>query len=158
MRMTADDATTQPQRAGFRAVAHGDDPVPPEVLRAAREALTHRPSGSEVAALCGDSLDDDRSAGGPVRTTGRRLLFRTTSQDIAVAVVLEVTRDLGRCGLVGWLEPPGPEHIVVNHAEGRTLAVVDPAGRFAASDVPSGPMSLGCEAAGVTVETEWARI
>lgn len=150
--MTSDDAM-EPLPARLRVLGCGDDPVPPQVLRAALEALTHREPGSKVAALSRDSLDDPPTDP-PTGATGRRLLFRTTSQAVAV----EVTRNHGRCGLVGRLEPPGADHVVINHVEGRTVAVVDTAGRFAASDLPTGPVSLRCRAGGVTVDTEWSSI
>jgi hypothetical protein len=119
-----------------RAALDETDPVPPEVLEAARASLTWLTVDAELAMLAEDS-----AAFAGVRSTveaPRILNFECATG----AVVLEVTRrgDLRR--LLGHTDRVA--HVEIRHSAGAIEIDTDEHGRFRVDEVPAGPISVRC--------------
>jgi hypothetical protein len=141
----------------LRALAAAHDPVPPEVLAAARGSYTWRTIDAELAAIVYDSaLDVERLTAVRSADTVRLLTFETAE----LAIELEVTPAAGGRRILGQLVPPGPGFVELRHGGGLLELEADELGRFAADGVEPGPVSLRCrrEREGTAVETEWVTI
>lgn len=139
--------------AELRSVASRFDPVPPAAVLAARSALAWRSLDAELAELTADSAVDGevlaqvRSAGGPTL-----LAFDAPT----LTVEVEVTVAGGRRQVRGQVVPPRAGRVEARHPGGRVEVAADEVGRFAVDDLPSGPVSLRCQAGdGRWVETDW---
>ncbi|SEG86448.1 hypothetical protein SAMN04489712_11986 [Thermomonospora echinospora] len=120
-----------------RAVAFLD-PVPPESLRVAREALVFRALDAELAELAFDSLDDAAPVRGPGRAQGPRFLtFRAGETTIEVEVTDPPRRIVGRLIPADTAEP-----VRIRRPGGSTTVTVDALGRFTAPLSGPGPFSL----------------
>ena len=142
----------------LREVVRKADPVPSDVEDAARATFTWRTIDAELAELAYDSLlDDDRLAGVRGDSAPRALTFEGPS----FGVELEVAEDGGLRRLLGQLVPPGPAQIEVRHSGGLLRLAADAVGRFAASGVAPGPVSLRCivqGSDGPPLETAWVTV
>lgn len=150
-----DKATPEDVRllAELRSALGRVDPVPDEVVSAARGSFTWRTIDAELAQLTYDSALDENALVGVRTSMGSRLLsFEAASVTIEVSV--EETPSGRR--LVGQLAPPRPATIAVRSA-GRTIeARADDLGRFAAEGVEPGPLSVRVDFEdGRRFETEW---
>jgi hypothetical protein len=137
-----------------RAAGRFDSP-PAAVLEAARESFTWRTIDDELAALAFDSLVDQAATA--VRSSGGPRLMTFTAPGLSIEV--EVSPVGPRRHLVGQLVPPQAARIDVRHADGITTVEADRLGRFSASAVSAGPVSLRCHLAATPaappVVTEW---
>jgi hypothetical protein len=133
------------------------DPVPDEMMAAARAAFVWRTLDAELAALTYDSSADDRELAG-VRgaATARLLTFEAPEMTVEVEATAAGT---GR-RLIGQLVPPQRGEVEVRHPGGSTTVQADELGRFWADGVAPGPVSLRCRgrAAGITVVTDWVLV
>ena len=155
------DETTEPEEAdaplmrALRSAATKLDPVPTAVREAARASFTWRTIDAELAELAYDSvLDDARLAGVRSGEALRTLTFE--GPDVTVEV--EVTEIGDRRRLLGQLVPPQAGRIEVRHPAGVVTVEADEIGRFSASGVPAGPVSLRCrvrDSEGSPLETSW---
>lgn len=127
------------------------DPVPPEAVAAARSAIAWRTMDSELAELTADTSVEPQLAG--VRSVAAPTLLTFDAQDLTVEV--EVLEDPRGRRLLGQIVPPGPGEVEVRHAGGLFAVTADQMGRFAASGVSSGPVSLRCQVGARVVETDW---
>ena len=119
----------------LRPLALRDDPVPPEVLAAARAAHTWRRIDDELAELVEDSLT--LAAG--VRGTAGRLLTYSLGD---LTVELEVSGEDGQVRVLGQLVPPVAARVRVEQT-GRSVQVdADELGRFRAVGLHPGPTRL----------------
>lgn len=150
--MTTDHALLARLRSTFEAA----DPVPPEAVEFARTSLSWRDPASALAELITDSLTDAalvraRRAGGP-----RLLTFEADGLTIEV----EVAENGEKRRLLGQLVPPSRAEVVIRWANGQTHVNADEIGRFSASDIPAGPVSLSCTLDHATkpVATSWVSI
>jgi hypothetical protein len=152
LRSDEDDALWQE----LRMVIQKGDPVPPEVLQAARESFTWRTIDAELAALTYDSAVDDPATSVVRGLEGPRMLSFEASE---LSVELEVTAVGARRRLVGQLVPPQPARVEVRNRAGRSLVQADELGRFRIEEVAAGPSSLRCHLTGphgtVPVVTDW---
>jgi hypothetical protein len=114
------------------------DPVPDHVLAAARAALGWRTLDAELAALVEDSAEQPLAG---VRGGGPRLLT-FEADDTAVVVEVSAVGDARR--LLGQLVEPRAARIEVRHPGGTTTVDADDLGRFAAAEIPAGPVSIVC--------------
>ncbi|HEU4674922.1 MAG TPA: hypothetical protein VFS29_02975 [Motilibacteraceae bacterium] len=114
------------------------DPVPEPVLGAARAALGWRTLDADLAALVEDT--SERPLAG-VRGDGPRLL---TFEADDTAVVVEVRAVGSARRLLGQLVEPRAARIEVRHPGGTTSVDADDLGRFAAAEIPAGPVSIVC--------------
>jgi hypothetical protein len=145
-----------------RALQH-QDPVPDDVVEAAKATFAWRTIDAELAALTFDSVADADALVG-VRSGGgggpRALTFEY--EDVVVEV--EVTEHGGRRSLVGHVAPAPLDWVEV-HQGGRTEAVrheADAHGRFQVPDLVAGPFRLLCRfgtgARWPVMLTEWVTI
>ncbi|MBO0827196.1 MAG: hypothetical protein J2P24_05380 [Streptosporangiales bacterium] len=150
--MTIDQALLAQLRSAFESA----DPVPPEAVAIARSSLSWRDPDTALADLIADSLMDaaqvrTRRAGGP------RLL---TFEAAGLVIEVEVAEDGESRRLLGQLVPPSRAEVVVTWPNGQISVNADEIGRFSASDIPAGQVSLTCtlEDATVPVTTSWVNI
>jgi hypothetical protein len=130
------------------------DPVPAEVVSAAKASYTWRTVDAELAALTFDSLFEDAGAGLRSSTGLRSLTF-----EVGDAVVeLEVSE--GSPGELEGQVMAGDVSAVEAQRPDETRAVsLDHAGRFRLTGVLPGPLRLVVRlATGQTVVTEWVTI
>jgi hypothetical protein len=117
------------------------DPVPSEVVAAAKESFTWRSIDEELAELVYDStFDGDLLAG--VRaggTVGRQLTFEAPGLVLEVEVLDGPDREL-TCQIV----PPQPATLELRHRNGSICLERDDFGMFHMTEVPVGPVSLRC--------------
>jgi hypothetical protein len=134
------------------------DPVPPDVVDAARSAIAWRRMDAELAELLYDSVEDQAALAGVRSEGGPRLL---TFEAAEISVELEVTPSGDERRLVGQIVPPGEARLQVRHPAGVVEVTADALGRFATGALPAGPVSIRLEPAGAghgPVETGWVAI
>lgn len=139
----------------LRTAGNQFDPVPAAVSAAARAAFAWRAMGGELAELIYDSwVDDSALAGVRGSSDTRQLTFE------APGLTVEVEVGEGAAPrLVGQLVPAYPGTVELRHGGGSLTVAVDDTGRFAAENLPAGPLSLRCTAdASSPVETEWVAV
>ena len=137
--------------AELRDIAARMDSVPDEVVAAARSAFAWRTMDAELAELVEDAQDKQLLG---VRSDDLSTLLSFESP--ALGVEVEVLVAGSRRRLLGQLVPGQPGRVEVRHAAGRIEVPADEVGRFVADDIPPGPVSLRCHAAGGRlVETDW---
>jgi hypothetical protein len=138
------------------------DPVPAEVLFAARGSLAWRRLDADLAELSFDSLvDGDLELAGVRSGDDSVRLVSFDGPDLTVEV--EVARLGARRRLVGQLVPPQAATIQLRSPSqsggAGTEARADTLGRFTLDLVSTGPASLRCSlASGRTIETGWVVI
>jgi len=151
--MTASSHEDEALLVELRSAAARVEPVPDEVMLAARSAFAYRSLDAELARLTADSVTDDARLA-LVRSVGTPTLL--TFDAPGLTVELEVLIDGRRRRLFGQLVPAQPGRIEVRHRAGRTQVGADEVGRFTVEDLPPGPVSLRCQSAdGRWVETDW---
>ncbi len=146
-----DDPENDALLAELRALAVVVDPVPPEAVAAARSAIAWRTMDAELAELTADTSVEPQLAGVRGVATPAMLTFEAPELTVEIEVIQEGE---GR-QLLGQLVPPGPGEIEIRHKAGRFAVTADEMGRFSASDLVAGPVSLLCRRAGGVVETDW---
>jgi hypothetical protein len=141
--------------SSLRDIAGRRDPVPPNVLAAARASLAWRDPDAALAALTRDSLDRLIAVRGG---TPRVLTFFGG----ALTIDVQVTARPGGIDVVGELAPVVAARVVAESPEGTHETSVDDEGRFRFEGVATGPVRLRCEpmveGAFVPVRTEWVQL
>jgi hypothetical protein len=146
-----DDLENDALMAELRALAVTLDPVPPEVVAAARSAIAWRTMDAELAELTADTSVEPQMAG--VRSGDAPAMLTFEAPELTVEIeVIQVGE--GR-RLLGQLVPPGPGEVEIRHKSGRLAVTADELGRFSASDLAAGPVSLLCRQGSGLVETDW---
>jgi hypothetical protein len=133
--------------AQLRALAAEVDPLPVDVVTAARAAFDLRTLDAELAELVADSLD---TAGAVRGASAVRLLSFE-----ADGVTLELEVDESTRTILGEVTGArGP--VELDTPAGSREVALDDEGRFSVSDVPSGPVRLRCTSdRGTFVATSW---
>jgi hypothetical protein len=124
----------------LRRVVGAVDPVPPQLVAAAQEAIGWRTIDDEIAELLHDSSSEPALAGVRAEEATRVLSFAGER----VSVELEVSGSGPLRTLIGQLVPAAPARIEIRHADRVTTVAADERGRFSAADVPAGNISLRC--------------
>lgn len=152
--MTDDDALL----GQLRSLASDLDPVPPDVMTAARAAIDLRTLDGELADLVADSAAADVPdlAYAPTRdsaTEDRMLSF----DGGGVHIDIEVVQEDDVLTVVGQLTGADPGDCVLERGDGSTVPVrLDELGRFMLAGVPAGPVRLHCRSPhGHRVRTVW---
>jgi len=146
-----DDLENDALLAELRALAAASDPVPPEAVAAARSAIVWRSMDAELAELTADTSTEPQLAGVRSVDTPAMLTFEAPELTIEIEVIQEGD---GR-RLLGQLVPPGAGEIQVRHKAGPFAVIADEMGRFSATGLVAGPVSLLCRRASAVVETDW---
>ena len=146
--------------AELRRLAVALDPLPLEMVIAARAGLAWQALEAELAELVADGTDGtsgERALVG-ARSAGTSRLMTFEAPGLTVEVEAVPVGD-GR-KIVGQLVPRQPGLVEVTHAGGTVSVVADAGGRFLAKGVVPGPMSIQVRgtAGGVTVTTDWVVI
>jgi hypothetical protein len=130
------------------------DPVPSNVVAAAKASSAWRTIDAELAVLVYDSVLDKNECVG-VRGGGARLLAFTSPD---VTVELEVL-GAGR-GLIGQVGGTTAARVQICHPDGSVSVQTDSIGHFSLPSVPTGPMTVRVidEASGAVTQTEWVAI
>lgn len=133
----------------LRDLLAGDDPVPAEVVAAARDIHSWPSIDAEIARLVEDSL----LSAAEVRGDAARLL---TYQADAVSLEIEVTESAGRLQILGQVMPPNAARIRVEQPGDGVDATVGDRGRFTAENLRPGPTRFICTLGEqAPVRTEW---
>lgn len=129
------------------------DPVPQDVIHAAKASGAWRTVEAELALLLYDSVLDEESAG--VRGGGSRLLTFTSAR---VTVDVEIL-GWGRT-VVGQVDGPGSALVEICYADGAVAVETDASGHFTHASGRTGPMSVRITDArtGAAIRTEWVVI
>lgn len=128
------------------------DPVPPEVVAAARASFIWHTIDTELAGLVHDSvLDRDERA--MVRGVEAPVLLTFEAPGLVVEV--ETVAAGGARRVLGQLTPGRPAAVEVRHRGGTMEVTADELGRFSAEGVAAGPVSLRCRTADAVVDTDW---
>jgi hypothetical protein len=140
----------------LRSLAGRLEPVPPALLRAAREAFAWRDIDHELAELVSDSLLDSDDAM-LVRSSGERRLVSFRARDVSIDV--EVTRTAAGRSLLGQLTPPQRALVEIRRREDAISVEADDLGRFRSGPLRPGPASLRIRSAASgppsPVATDW---
>jgi hypothetical protein len=141
--------------SSLREIAGRQDPVPPDVLAAARASLAWRDPDAALAELVRDSLDRLIAVRGG---TPRVLTFLGGS----VTIDVQVTARGGAVDVVCELAPVVPARVVLESPGGTHETAADAEGRFRVEGVAAGPVRLRCEpmveGAFVPLRTEWVQL
>jgi hypothetical protein len=135
------------------------DPVPEDVLAAARATLGWGMSAATLDAELAE-LVEDTSVSGMVGIRGTGAPRLVTFECKSLTVEVAVSPQGGRRRLVGQIVPAEHRRLALHSPEGVRDVDVDELGRFAVSDVPAGPISFVCSADGPSdrlgpVATSW---
>lgn len=151
--VTGGDGLLDDERmAELRALAARHDPVPAEVVAAARSAIAWLALDNDLAELTADSSVEPALAGARGADTPTLLTFIGPGLTVEVEVLAQAGN---RRLLLGQIVPPAPGTIEARHRDGTVSVVIDKAGRFALDDVAAGPVSLRCCVHDRVVETAW---
>jgi hypothetical protein len=136
------------------------DPIPEDVLIAARAALDWRTLDAELAALVHDSVGEPALG---VRGGGEPRCMTFAAADIEIEVGVERQGDGPTLRLSGQLVPAQTAQIAIGTGGGLVLTRADTRGRFAAAGVVPGPLRLRCwldraPDGGRLVQTAWLEI
>jgi hypothetical protein len=144
--------------AELRRVASQADPVPPELLHQAREALTWLHVDAELAELLADSALERGEPALARSTTGARLLaFASEASDTTIEI--ELLEEEGSRRLVGQLAPPGQAQVELQTEAGVERTAADELGRFRFAHVPGGRFRLRVARDAVSaVVTSWISV
>jgi hypothetical protein len=154
-----------PLLAELEALFGRIDPPPADVVEAAAAAPEILAAWHDLDAGLLAILDDSalkpefagvRSGDGPRLVTFGSVAEDSDSCTVEVEVGVEPS---GTLRLIGLVVPTGPAELEVRHPGGAVRVSVDELGRFRASGVPSGPLSLVIYDHGQrTTATDWITV
>lgn len=161
MTVVAEYLTDEQLLAALRQAVQARRSVPPEFIRAAKDAFAWHDIDADLAQLTYDSVLADAGAGAgagpgaPAPTRAEDASIRAlTFSSPRLSIELEVTED----SLLGQVIPIQVTTVEVQAQTGEPPAVVssDEIGCFSIQPVPSGPFRLRCLApGGIDVRTGW---
>lgn len=149
--LSPEEADDQQLVAELRTQAAAADPVPPAAIAAARSAIAWLTLDAELAELTADSSAGPQLAG--VRGVASPAMLTFESPGLTVDV--QVTEEGRSRRFLGQLVPPAPGQVEIRHRGGRVMVAADEVGRFAASGIAPGPVSIRCQVGPDVVETDW---
>ena len=139
----------------LRPLVEEDDPVPPEVIAAAKAASTWRRIDEELAELgeLADVTADSLTLAAGVRGGATRLL---TYEAGDLTVEIEVSTDDARIRVLGQVVPAGVVLVRVEQPAQAVEVSTDELGRFRATGLAGGPTRLVLTPPGAApVRTQW---
>ncbi len=140
----------------LRAMLDRTEAPPAHLVDAAKQSLVWRTVDAELAELVADSAGDPAAA---LRAHDAPHLLTFAAGD--TVVVLEVGHDDQLRRVIGQIISPAAAHVEVRHSGGVISADADADGRFRASAVPPGPISVSCrfdEPGRAPIVTSWVAI
>lgn len=161
--MTPHDITSDDtDRAALRRLLTDLDPVPAEVVAAAKASLTWRTIDAELAELAYDSLLDAELVGTRGAVATRSISFEYGANSIEIEV--EAEHSAGQHRIVGQIAPQRPTSMELQRSDGaQSIKVaVDDRGRFTIGNLAPGMVRLFVEFApgsgSSRLLTEWMSI
>ena len=144
--------------AAVREMLGGSEEAPDWSVELAKGSYDLRAVDAELAALSSGSGLAPARSGTRSDATARVAVF--DAADLSVEIEIEPGERAGSWRLVGQLNPAAPARIEVRQQQAESRWVdADRFGRFAVSDLRSGPLSLVCTRSGLRdVVTEWITI
>jgi len=149
------DRTGDELLAALGEALHRTEPVPADVVEAAKASFAWRTIDAELAALTFDSLVDADALVGVRGGEGPRAL---TFERDDVVLDLEVTEHASTRSLLGHVTPTPLDGVEVQQAGGQPRRQpADAHGRFHIADLVAGPFRLRCRfgSARPALVTEW---
>jgi hypothetical protein len=126
------------------------DPVPADVLRAARDCLAWRDPDAALAQLVEQTVS-------AVRGEHQPELLTFSAGELTIEVELTATGQ--QVSLLGQLVPPQTARVKIDHPAGPTWLEADSLGRFAASGLTRGHLRITCHPGeGTPVCTSWTLV
>lgn len=119
------------------------DRVPAMLVEAARAALRWRDPDAALAALVAEEFTAPAVRGAPPR------LLSFTVDAVTIEVEVSIGQE-GRVRLLGQIGPVAAMPVEVRHTDGAWTGQTDPLGRFAADDLPAGPLRVFCTPPGTS--------
>ena len=144
--------------AAVREMLGGSEEAPDWSVELAKGSYDLRALDAELATLSSGSALAPARSGTRSDATARVAVF--DAADLSVEIEIEPGERAGSWRLIGQLSPAAPARIEVRRQQAESRWVdADRFGRFAASDLRSGPLSLVCTRSGRrAVVTEWITI
>ena len=135
-----DDDDDDANRRVLRRLLAGLDPVPSDVVAAAKASFTWLTIDAELAALAYDSLLSDELVG----TRGTSDIRSASFEYDSTSIEIEIEHVGGQRRVIGQIAPHRPTSLEVHRADdNRPLAVTtDDRGRFSVSNLPPGQVRL----------------
>jgi hypothetical protein len=127
------------------------DPVPSQVVAAARASFGWQALDAELARLTADSL----LVAADVRGEPARLLSYQAGEQ---TIEIEVTNQDGRLRILGQLVALQAARVRVEQPAGSVDVAADQLGRFAIRDLPPGPTRFSCQPLGPAGEPVGAEL
>jgi hypothetical protein len=115
------------------------DPVPPELVDAAKTAFSWRTPNADLARLISDTAVDTTAA--EDLRKARTLTFAAGD----TTLVLEATERGDKRQLLGHIRPPRRIEIEITDPSRSTAVVTDDSGRFRFDEFPAGPIRLSLQ-------------
>ena len=144
--------------ARLRTAVSMTDPVPAELIAAARSSFMWHTIDAELAELAYDS-HAAAGQGASTRSAGGERMLCFESEALAVELEASGAGTGAARRLVGQVVPPQRATIEVRHRGGVTTVDADEMGGFAAGGLAPGPVSIRCRPAGgesgTIVDTDW---
>jgi hypothetical protein len=122
------------------------DPVPEDVIAAARAALGWGRSAATLDAELAELIEDTSMSDSAAGVRGTHAPRLVTFESDSVTVEVEVSPQGNRRRLIGQIVPADYRRLALHSPEGVRDVEVDELGRFAVGDVPAGPISFVCSA------------
>jgi hypothetical protein len=154
-----EDAELAELEEQLRKAAARLDPVPPQVVQAARDSLAWRTIDADLAELAFDSLAHME---GQALVRGREEVRLLTFEATGLTIDVRVARTGPSRTLIGQLVPPQQAAVEIRHPGGLATLETDDLGRFSTGPLSAGPISLRCSI-GTTpdrrrIVTDWVSI
>jgi hypothetical protein len=144
--------------AALREMLSGTEPAPDWSVELAKASYDLRAVDAELAVLTSDSGVAPGRSGTRSDTTARMAVF--DAGDLSVEIEIEPGERAGSWRLIGQLNPAAPARIEIRQQLSESCWVdADRFGRFAASHLRSGPLSLICVRSDLPAAvTQWIAI
>lgn len=141
--------------AELRSAAALFDPVPAQVLAAARAAIEFRDLDAQLAELMRDSSTEAKELSGVRGDSGRLLTFGTGERFVEV----EITASGDDRSAVGYVVPASEGVVSAESAGGPVESELDAQGRFRLTGLSHGPIRLRLSVPGLpALLTPWTGI
>ncbi len=126
------------------------DPIPDQVLDAAKGAYAWFGIDDELASLSFDSMTEELAGARSATTSDRQLTFTSPGVEVELSLMGD-----GERRLIGQFTPPAEATIVLETTDATRETTADHLGRFRFADVAGGLLRLTIVSGATRVKTEW---